>query len=498
MVHHGALFVVMSLGLVMAAGGELPAASSLDPWFRLVGRLHPLLVHFPIGLVLAAAAVEGWRWWRQERGLSEFTSVAMLLAAVSAVGAVATGWINAWQEGQDASTTLDLHSWLGTAMAAVLLAAAWKARRRDEAPAAAQARLAPVRVLTVASAFGVGLAGHFGGELVHGDGYVEKALFAALGVDRGPATESAATDAGGATLAGGGAPGAGAVAVRVARAGTVDFRTQVLPIFESRCFECHGNGKRKGGLAMDSAASMTKEDDDGVAVKAGEPDASLIVQRIMLPASDPDSMPPEGERLGEAERELIRTWIKEGGVMEAVAAGIAAAPGAVGDAAPTIDTDLVRRAGEVAQALRARGVIAQPLSQDDPRLDINASLATPPFGDADLAMLAPAAGAIVNLNLSRSQVTDAGIAGLGGFTALEALRLDSTGIGDAALVCVKAMPRLKVLNVHSTKVTDAGLAGLAQAAALERVYAWNSQATAQGAAALQSARPTMRVNVGQE
>jgi len=235
-----------------------------------------------------------------------------------------------------------------------------------------------------------------------------------------------------------------------------------------------------------------------VAVKAGEPDGSLIVQRIMLPASDPDAMPPEGERLTEAERNLIRTWIKEGGVMEAIAAGVAAAPGAVKGATPSLDADLSRRATEVAQALRARGVIAQPLAQDDPRLDINASLATPPFTDADLAMLQPAAGAIVNLNLARSGVTDQGVAGLKGFVVLESLRLDSTGVGDAALACVAAMPRLKVLNVHTTKVTDAGLVGLKQATALERVYAWNSQVTPAGASALASARPTLRVNVGQE
>jgi mono/diheme cytochrome c family protein len=292
--------------------------------------------------------------------------------------------------------------------------------------------------------------------------------------------------------------GGTAVVVRAVKAGTVDFRTQVLPIFESRCFECHGNGKRKGGLAMDSAASMTKADDDGIAVKAGEPDESLIVQRIMLPASDPDSMPPEGERLTESERNLIRTWIKEGGVMEAVAAGVAAAPGAVKGATTALDADLARRATEVAQALRARGVIAQPLAQDDPRLDINASLATPPFTDADLAMLQPAAGAIVNLNLARSNVTDAGVASLKGFEALESLRLDSSGVGDAALACVAAMPRLKVLNVHTTKVSDAGLAMLNQARALERVYAWNSQVTPAGASALASSRPSLRINVGQE
>jgi hypothetical protein len=52
--------------------------------------------------------------------------------------------------------------------------------------------------------------------------------------------------------------------------------------------------------------------------------------------------------------------------------------------------------------------------------------------------------------------------------------------------------------VHSTKVSDAGLTGLKQATALERVYAWNSQVTPAGAATLASARPNLRVNVGQE
>jgi hypothetical protein len=39
---------------------------------------------------------------------------------------------------------------------------------------------------------------------------------------------------------------------------------------------------------------------------------------------------------------------------------------------------------------------------------------------------------------------------------------------------------------------------LKQAAALERVYAWNSQVSPAGAAALASARPNLRINVGQE
>ena len=71
----------------------------------LIGRLHPVLVHFPIGLVLIAAAAEmvammTGRWeWRA-------VAVANVRAgAVFAIGATIAGWRLASSAGIEATST---------------------------------------------------------------------------------------------------------------------------------------------------------------------------------------------------------------------------------------------------------------------------------------------------------------------------------------------------------------------------------------------------------
>ncbi len=505
---HGMQLEGMAAASLAVSGGALGADASL--WFRVLGRMHPLLVHFPLGLVLSAAAVESVRWARRDFGISEFTRMAMALAAIGAVAAASTGWLNAWQEGADASWTLTLHRWLGTAMAAALLPTAWVANRRSVSPAVEAMWAHRGRVATLACAVGVAAVGHFGGELVYGEGYVERALWAAMGArdggrepddeqtdgNAGEAPEApeavAAAGAGSSRVHGASATTDGAIAEEAAP-GSVDFRSQILPIFETHCYECHGRGKKKGGLAMGSSASMTKVTDEGAAVVPGKPDESLIVQRINLPADDLDAMPPEGERLSQTDRDLIRTWVSEGGRMPSGAA--ATSDSAAAGAVPS-DVASIRVSEPALTALRARGVVVQAVAQGDPRLEVNASVAQPPISDADLRLLAPIADAVVQLNLSRTAVTDEGLAHLKGFDRLEQLRIDSTPIGDRALACVASMPRLEVLNIHSTKVTDDGLGGLSSARALKRVFAWNSGVTRAGADALTAAHPGVVVNLG--
>ena len=94
---------------------------------------------------------------------------------------------------------------------------------------------------------------------------------------------------------------------------TVDYLREIKPVFEKRCFACHGALKQEGGLRLDTGALLRKGGDSGPAAEPGKPDASVLIKRV----SDPDSatrMPPEGEALSAEQIELLQAWINQGAV----------------------------------------------------------------------------------------------------------------------------------------------------------------------------------------
>ena len=92
----------------------------------------------------------------------------------------------------------------------------------------------------------------------------------------------------------------------------VDFVKDVQPIFEAKCLECHNPKKVKGKLLMDTAANLLKGGDTGAGFVAGQPDKSLLVERIVLPKDHDDIMPPKGGPLAANEVAVIKQWITEG------------------------------------------------------------------------------------------------------------------------------------------------------------------------------------------
>jgi len=99
---------------------------------------------------------------------------------------------------------------------------------------------------------------------------------------------------------------------------TPAFYTQkVRPILMENCGKCHFNMNHKGGLAMDTKASMMKGGRDGVVIVPGDPANSLLVKLIRHegPPEDPKPMPPKAPKLSDAEIAVIERWVKAGAVM---------------------------------------------------------------------------------------------------------------------------------------------------------------------------------------
>src|SRR5690606_11829379 len=90
-------------------------------------------------------------------------------------------------------------------------------------------------------------------------------------------------------------------------AAAVDYLRDVKPVLKERCFACHGALKQEAGLRVDTAELLRRGGDSGSALVAGDPEASVLIERVADP--DPGSrMPPEGEPLTAAQIEALTQW----------------------------------------------------------------------------------------------------------------------------------------------------------------------------------------------
>lgn len=91
----------------------------------------------------------------------------------------------------------------------------------------------------------------------------------------------------------------------------VSFRTEIQPILEASCLNCHGRGRAKGGFRLDTRESTLEGGDSGSAVVLRKSEESPLIQ--LVAGVDPDNvMPLKGKRLTEAQVGLLRAWIDQG------------------------------------------------------------------------------------------------------------------------------------------------------------------------------------------
>jgi len=88
--------------------------------------------------------------------------------------------------------------------------------------------------------------------------------------------------------------------------------SRVRPILSNNCADCHSTETRAaGGLLVDSRASLLQGGKSGTAIVPGDPDASLLIQRLR--ESDAElRMPKRAAALSEDDVNTLREWIGKG------------------------------------------------------------------------------------------------------------------------------------------------------------------------------------------
>jgi len=251
-----------------------------------LGRFHVLVLHIPIGVIVAIFVLELLARKEKYRHLESASAFLWMAAAVSAIVTVVLGYMH-FAEGSFEGPSGAQHRTFGTALAIIITVIA-VLRSSPFAPAYKPVFMPAAALMLLL----VSITGHYGGNLTHGSTYlVEYApqpirSLAGLEPRRPPVESFAAAD---------------------------PFLDLVGPMLDARCSSCHNDEKQEAELVLTSYEGVLEGGESGSVVIAGRPEFSELYNRITLPGDHESFMPAEGKTpLTEAQVRIIEWWIAAG------------------------------------------------------------------------------------------------------------------------------------------------------------------------------------------
>lgn len=264
--------------------------------WQFLGRLHPMIVHFPIALLVIALAMEFFTTRKKNQELRSAINLLLIFGTLSAILAVFFGWLLKTQE-QYSGAVLDIHQISG--IATTVLAVATVLVHQQIIRRKKFAWLKAYRALLVFTVLGVTVAGHYGASLTHGEDFLVSVLPWNDDLPRNPdfdISKLASIESGN-----------GFDEKQIA-----DLHLEVRSIFAHNCYKCHSSAKVKGELRLDKKEFVMKGGESGDVISAGHPEKSEMIRRLLLPRDDEESMPPKGKTLSEKEIATLKLWIEIG------------------------------------------------------------------------------------------------------------------------------------------------------------------------------------------
>jgi uncharacterized membrane protein len=454
-----------------------------------LGRFHPLFLHLPIGFLVLAVLLELASRTDKYASLKPAVGFTLLLGALSALVAAILGLMLA-QDGGYSDDLLSIHKWLGIALV-VFSFGAWVLYEQKERKQTARLQKAYMGSLVLMMAF-LGGAGHYGGSLTHGTTYLTQNMpnglrkLVGLPVQGGPKLITNLNEA-------------------------EVFSDIIHPILEMRCNSCHNASKKKGELQMHTVQALMKGGENGVVFVPGDPTKSTMIQRIHLPETDEEHMPPKGKmQLTPEQIALLEWWIGEGAPFDKTVAEVTKAAEIDAILQTLADPNANKTEVEVLLAggttpadvakinlFKSKGVMIKALSNNSNWLQVTIDKSLP-VAELLAALAAEFPEQVTWLDLKETQITDADLAPISQFKHLTRLRLEKTGVTDNAMGHLQGLNYLEFLNIYGSKVGDQGIDKLADLRNLRRVYAWESGVTKVGAKRLEDKMAQLEVNLGFE
>lgn len=442
----------------------------------LIGRFHPVLVHLPIGILLLACLFQILTIKNRFTILQPAIPVMFFWGMLGATLSCISGYMLSLSGDYDGQL-VNRHQWLGifTAISSFIMYLLYQFSLNETI-----ARWISLGIIIL-----ITITGHLGGSLTHGSDYLTEGLNS--GDEKGVAMKPIPN-------------------IQEA----VLYTDVVQPLLQAKCYSCHGPNKQKGKLRLDQQASILKGGKDGKIIEPGKADESEMIERMLLPMTDEDHMPPkEKPQLTPSEISLLHWWISTGAdftkrvkelpqtekikpALLSLESGSADAESAVTDVP---DVPVVKPDEKTIERLKNAGVMIIPVAKNSNYLSISFVTAGP-GADSLTKLLEPLKKQLVWLKLDNAVISDATMDAVSGLTTLRRLSLSNTNITDKGLEKLQSLQQLQSLNLVGTKITAQGVTQLGKIKSLKNLYLYHTGVNNNDWNALQKAFPGAQLDSG--
>ncbi|WP_310589952.1 c-type cytochrome domain-containing protein [Dyadobacter frigoris] len=397
----------------------------IPPWLQTIGRMHPLILHFPIVILLLAMIMEFFRFRTENSGNTFYRNYSQNLLLVGSLFAAVTvtmGLFLSREEGYSGETLI-WHKWTGAAL--FFIASLIYLLRNKSWYKAATAKAAAL--MTVVALV---LTGHYGAAITHGENFIFEPVSSQKEMAAMPLEKAEV------------------------------FKDVIKPIFEQKCVSCHNPDKMKGELVLTDSKSILKGGKTGKLFVPGNPSLSLLLKRIHLSVDDKKHMPPIGKtQLTAEEITLLALWVKENAGFSKKVIALPATDSlrifAVARLKPVIKQeevfDFAAADEETIKKLNNDYRTVSEVARESPALSVNIYNRSA-FNASQLDELEEVKKQIVSLNLNKMPVKDSELNRISKFENLRKLDLNFTDITAKGLKELTSLKYLYSLALSGTKI----------------------------------------------
>ena len=441
------------IAIVILPVGELPVLA------KFFGRLHPLVLHFPIALILVGLLFEILSKTRDKEAFSAPAATLLWLGAFSAVLSAIAGYLLSLDGGYGGSS-FDFHQWFGLATSVIATLLIRLKTKENFKPffLPIYGALAMLLIIT----------GHFGASLTHGEGFLTEVF-----VDDEQLTLEP----------------------------TLPVFTQIVqPLLDTKCASCHNPNKLKGNLSLASKEGVLKGGENGAVFEAGNSLNSTLISHLLLPTEEKLHMPPKGKpQMTNEEVKLLTWWVESGASFTQLVQDINADDPVQIIIAnyfmPEKDLDIDFISKEEIAALNTEVISVKQIAEDKPYLEVYIGQQ----GELDIAQvktLRKIKAQIYSLDLGGSYVDKSILKEVARFENLHRLYLDNTAADDNMLSAIRKLKNLEYLNLYGTKVTKKGATQMLLLESIEKLFLWQTAIEEDDLTTFQKDFPDVEINGG--